>query len=176
MAMISFLLHLLTAEYGLSAPVVSWQISLNAAVFSTVCLASRFDYHLSAFSLISFSVFCFFLFPILCHNLASPLLPSIILGFFSLLLLFTVSRPQACLAVLAFVALQLGCPVVFFKLQASKQTIHGPWDEATPFSEGVQWFIQQNYFVTINKCPISHSKLSRILKMCCMYILKECKT
>merc|ERR1719471_2295205 len=43
MAASSFLLHLLTADYGISAPVVSWQLSLNAAVFSSVCLASRFQ-------------------------------------------------------------------------------------------------------------------------------------
>ena len=41
MAASSFLLHLLTSDYGLPAPVVSWQISINAAVFSSVCLASR---------------------------------------------------------------------------------------------------------------------------------------
>merc|ERR1712096_281352 len=56
MAMSSLLIHLLTADYGLSAPIVSWQISLNAAVFSSVCLASRFDHHLSAFSLLSLSL------------------------------------------------------------------------------------------------------------------------
>ena len=42
MAASSFVLHLLTSDYGLPAPVVSWQISINAAVFSSVCLASRF--------------------------------------------------------------------------------------------------------------------------------------
>ena len=41
MAATSFLLHLMTSDYGLPAPVVSWQISINAAVFSSVCLASR---------------------------------------------------------------------------------------------------------------------------------------
>eukprot|EP00090_Calanus_glacialis_P036575 TRINITY_DN6250_c0_g1_i1.p1 TRINITY_DN6250_c0_g1~~TRINITY_DN6250_c0_g1_i1.p1 ORF type:complete len:284 (-),score=87.04 TRINITY_DN6250_c0_g1_i1:37-888(-) len=134
MAMASFFLHLLTSDYGLSAPTVSWQISLNAAVFSSVCLASRFDHHLSAFSLLSLSVFCFLILPLSRTVLPSPLVSSLILGPVSLLLLSFISTPQLCLALLSLAAVQMVCPLMFHKLQADKQTIHGPWDEATPFA------------------------------------------
>jgi len=133
MALTSLLLHLLTSDYGLSAPPVSWQISLNAAVFSAVCLASRFDHHLSAFSLLCLSVFCFLLIPLSRQILPlSPLLTSLMLGSIALSLLLFLSIPQFCLAMLALVTVQLVCPLLFHKLQSDKQTIHGPWDEAQP--------------------------------------------
>merc|ERR1711890_11050 len=46
MASLGLFLHLLPQDYGLPAPVVSSSISLNSAIFSAVCLASRFDHHL----------------------------------------------------------------------------------------------------------------------------------
>jgi len=135
MALSSLLLHLLTSDYGLSAPPVSWQISLNAAVFSTVCLASRFDHHLSAFSLLCLSVICFLLVPLSRPVLpVSPMLSSILLGSTALSLLSCISTPQLCLALTFLATVQIACPVMFHMLQADKQTIHGPWDEAQPFA------------------------------------------
>jgi len=134
MAMSSLFLHLLTADYGLSAPIVSWQISVNAAVFSSVCLASRFDHHLSAFSLLCLSVFSFLLVPLSRPILPSPVLSSLMLGSVSLSLLSCISIPQLCLSLLSLATVQIACPIMFHKLQEDKQTIHGPWDEATPFA------------------------------------------
>jgi len=133
MALSSLLLHLLTSDYGMSAPPVSWQISLNGAVFSSVCLASRFNHHLSAFSLLCLSVFCFLLIPLSRPVLlVSPLRSSFMLGSTALSLLFFISIPQLCLAMISLATVQLACPVFFHKLQSDKQTIHGPWDEAQP--------------------------------------------
>jgi len=134
MASCSFLLHLLTSDYGMTAPIVSWQISINAAIFSTVCLASRFDHHLMAFSLICLSVCCFLLIPILNpltpNSLACKSFPTLI----SIFLLGATSNSLLFLFLVAIMTLQIACPVVFYNLQSAKQTIHGPWDEATPFT------------------------------------------
>eukprot|EP00092_Neocalanus_flemingeri_P015941 GFUD01017258.1.p1 GENE.GFUD01017258.1~~GFUD01017258.1.p1 ORF type:complete len:281 (-),score=81.66 GFUD01017258.1:619-1461(-) len=134
MALSSLLIHLLTSDYGMYAPIVSWQISLNAAVFSTVCLASRFDHHLSAFSLLCLSVFSFLLVPLSRPLLPSPLLSSLLLASAALSLLSCISTPQLCLALLALATVQIACPVMFHRLQADKMTIHGPWDEAVIFT------------------------------------------
>ena len=132
MAMASFFLHLLCSDYGMAAPIVSWQISLNAAIFSTVCLASRFDNHLAAFSLLCLSVFCFLILPLSRPVLPLGILWSLLLGFISIFLLSWISTSQACLALLCLATVQLACPLIFHNLQVDKQTIHGPWDEATP--------------------------------------------
>lgn len=133
MAASSFLLHLLTSDYGLPAPVVSWQISINAAVFSSVCLASRFTDHLSAFSLMCVSVFCFLLLPLArSHILSSSLTWSLMTSLTSIVLLSSISMTHGLLAGLALLTLQILCPVLFYRLQSDKLTIHGPWDEATP--------------------------------------------
>ena len=137
MAMTSFFLHLLCSDYGMAAPVVSWQISLNAAIFSTVCLASRFDHHLSAFSLLCLSVFCFLILPLSRPVLPLGILSSFLLGFSSIYLLSCISTSQACLALLCLAAVQIACPLIFHRLQVDKQTIHGPWDEATPATESL---------------------------------------
>jgi len=133
MAASSFVLHLLTSDYGLPAPVVSWQISINAAVFSSVCLASRFTDHLSAFSLMCVSVFCFLLLPLArSHILSSSLTWSLLTSLSSIVLLSSISLTHGLLAGLALLTLQILCPVLFYRLQSDKLTIHGPWDEATP--------------------------------------------
>ena len=135
MAASSFLLHLLTADYGISAPVVSWQLSLNAAVFSSVCLASRFQDHQSAFALLSVSVFCFLLIPLSRHHIMSSSLAwSVITSTTCLVLQSMISRSHTILATVSLVSVQVLCPTLFYYLQSDKLTIHGPWDEATPAS------------------------------------------
>ena len=133
MAGSSFLLHLLTTDYGVPAPIVSWQISLNAAMFSSVCLASRFDDHLSAFALLCLSIFCFLLVP-LSRNyiLESSIVTNMMLSSLCLMLLSHISMTHTILALMTLTTVQFLCPILFYKLQSDKQTIHGPWDEATP--------------------------------------------
>ena len=133
LAGLGFLLHLLTCHYGLPGPAVSWQISLNAAVFSSVCLASRFDDHYSALSLLSLSVFLFLLFPLARHLslVPGPVPSSLLLAITATRLLFSVAPSLAVLLAAALATVQLLCPFLFHALQSAKQTIHGPWDEAS---------------------------------------------
>jgi phosphatidylinositol glycan class C protein len=130
MAAAGLLLHLLTRDYGLQAPIVSSATSLNAAVFSAVCLASRFDHHLAAFSLLSLAVFLFLVLPLGPALLPHPLLSSGLHGCLALLALHRAAPGSALLALGLLLALQLLCPLLFYRLQACKHTIHGPWDEA----------------------------------------------
>jgi len=129
MAGLGLFLHLLTQDYGLPAPVVSSSISLNSAIFSAVCLASRFDDHLAAFSLLCLVVLLFLLLP-----LARPLVPQPILTSSLYIAITTLCLSHSSLSVLSLLflllLLQLLCPLLFHSLQSAKRTIHGPWDEA----------------------------------------------
>ena len=132
MAASSFLLHVVSADYGVTAPLTSWQISLNASVFSSVCLASRLDSHTQAFSLLSLSVFVFLLLPT-TRPLLLPTIPwTVITSSTSLYLLSTVSIPHTWLALTVLLVVEVLCPLLFHHLQSDKLTIHGPWDEAVP--------------------------------------------
>jgi len=128
MAAAGLILHLFTRNYGILAPLVSSSTSLNAAVFSAVCLASRFDHHLAAFALLSLAVLLFLPLPP-APPLLSPLLSSLIHWFaaFSCICLTSASvMPPLTL----LLTLQVICPLMFHRLQSAKSTIHGPWDEA----------------------------------------------
>merc|ERR1719278_2543500 len=62
---IMLFIHLVFHNYGLErATVVSNALSLNAAIFASVCLASRLASSYDAFVLLTFSVVAFVLFPI----------------------------------------------------------------------------------------------------------------
>jgi len=135
MAGTSLFIHLLTTDYGLTAPTVSRSTSLNSSVFSAVCLASRFSQHLASFSLLCLAVFCFLLVPL--TRLTSPLVTSWITASTALiwLLVLPSSVPFLILISCLLLLIQLFCPLIFHRLQTSKQTIHGPWDEAVPFAD-----------------------------------------
>lgn len=134
MAWASFLVHLVSSDYGCVAPVVSWQLSLNAAVLSSVCLASRLDSHTAAFSLLSLSVTIFLLLPLARPLISSTVPWSLLTSSFCLALLSTISTTHTCLAFTLLLSVQLFCPLLFHHFQSDKLTIHGPWDEAVPGS------------------------------------------
>ena len=132
MAGVSLVVHLVTCHYGVSAPLVSWQLSLNAAVLSSVCLASRLHSHTAAFSLLSLSAFIFLLLPLARPLTFSSLSWSLLTSSCCLVLLSTLSTTYTFLVLLLLLAVQLLCPFLFYRLQSNKLTIHGPWDEAVP--------------------------------------------
>ena len=79
------------------------------------------------------SVFCFLLLPLSrTHVLSSSLIWSLLTSVTSIMLLSSISMTHSLLASLALFTLQILCPVLFYRLQSDKLTIHGPWDEATP--------------------------------------------
>lgn len=120
-------LHLLTHDYGLRSPLVSTSLSLNAAVFSAVCLASRFSTHYSAFSLLCLAATCFVLLPV-----SRPHSPtsSAFVGVAAVALVSCLNQTAALLSSILLLFVQLAFPLIFHRLQDHKSTIHGPWDEA----------------------------------------------
>lgn len=122
-------IHLVFFDYGISAVIVSKAISLNAAIFGAICLASRLSSSFHAFVLLVTSTEFFALCPILLNKYSSPLwlipISTVCIVFFyqmSLSLLITYS--------LILVFINLVCPYVFVNQQKYKNNIHGPWDEA----------------------------------------------
>ena len=128
--------HLVFHNYGLErATIVSGALSLNAALFASVCLASRLASSYDAFVLLSVSVEIFVLFPIFRLKLREkPLLVSAIFGMIcSVSLIFYTYTPAAgFLATISFIIVMGISPSLFLRWQNFKHTIHGPWDEAVP--------------------------------------------
>lgn len=134
---IMLFVHLVFHNYGLErAAVVSNALSLNAALFASVCLASRLASSYDAFVLLSFSVVAFVLFPIFRFRLSGWML--IGLSFFSMSFSVIVTiklytSAAGAFAALAFVIVIGISPCLFVRWQNFKRTIHHPqWDEAVP--------------------------------------------
>jgi len=123
--------HTFTQNYGIQGPLVSKSLSLNSAIFSTVCLASRLPTHIMAFSLLCLAVFCFLLVPMWSEVYVPNPVKSLLSGLVSVCLLARVLPNYAVLAAIFMFLVQVFCPLLFFRLQSYKQTIHGPWDEAS---------------------------------------------
>ncbi|XP_053672956.1 phosphatidylinositol N-acetylglucosaminyltransferase subunit C [Anopheles nili] len=123
------ILHLVFFDYGISAALVSKAISLNAAIFGSICLASRLSSSLHAFVLLEVAAVFFALGPFLVRKLYSIELLVISIAVCSYFL-YSISHIilYTYLSALAFV--NLFCPWLFVRLQRYKNNINGPWDEA----------------------------------------------
>ncbi|XP_065086640.1 phosphatidylinositol N-acetylglucosaminyltransferase subunit C [Ochlerotatus camptorhynchus] len=122
-------LHLIFFDYGVSAAIVSKAISLNAAIFGAICLASRLSSSFHAFVLLEVAAVYFALGPILLAKIFSlPLLVGTIAICFYFL--FSVSMTIFWTYSCVLVFINLFCPWLFMRLQRHKNNIHGPWDEA----------------------------------------------
>lgn len=125
----TFFIHLITFDYGIDAFLVSKTISLNAAIFGSICLASRLSTSFNAFTLLVSSTVFFVLAPMFLKHFKYPywLGPLILLNS-SILYNISVSILLTYIVVLVFI--NLICPIIFIRMQSYKNTIHGPWDEA----------------------------------------------
>ncbi|XP_055625353.1 phosphatidylinositol N-acetylglucosaminyltransferase subunit C [Toxorhynchites rutilus septentrionalis] len=125
----ALLLHLIFFDYGVPAAIVSRAISLNAAIFGAICLASRLSSSFHAFVLLEVAAAYFALGPILLakiFNIPLVMLMVAVCCYFLLNISLTIFWTYICL--LVFV--NLFCPLLFVTLQRHKHNIHGPWDEA----------------------------------------------
>jgi len=138
-----FLLNILLADYGSSSPVnqaperLTSVLSMNAAISSSVVLASRLSNDLAVFALIQFSVQSFTLFPMLRRQLQASaktlqVILTLFLSILSLVLTAPLSGTIAYLFLFVLLSVTFFVPAVLVWAQKYKNEIRGPWDVAIP--------------------------------------------
>ncbi|OAX42984.1 phosphatidylinositol N-acetylglucosaminyltransferase [Rhizopogon vinicolor AM-OR11-026] len=138
-----FLLNALLADYSTLKPAPHSQerltsvLSMNAAISSSVVLASRLPDDLAVFSLVLFAVQLFALFPIMRHRL--QVAPQVVQILFTLTLcvvsfVLTVPLSISVASIYAgiLIAVTFVAPGVLVWAQKYKNEIRGPWDVAVP--------------------------------------------
>lgn len=131
-AMTTFMMiiHLIFFDYGVPAAIVSSSLSLNAAIFGSVCLASRLASPFHAFVLLTNAVECFVLLPILLSKGKGSVIVLVTMITIAVYALWTVSLTMMSLFICVTLFVTVLCPVWFLKKQNYKDNIYGPWDEA----------------------------------------------
>ncbi|XP_030766144.1 phosphatidylinositol N-acetylglucosaminyltransferase subunit C [Sitophilus oryzae] len=123
------LVHLIFFDYGVSAALVSNSLSLSAAMFASICLASRLSSANEAFVFLTISTQAFVLFPILRKQIGNSVILTVILVLAELYFLLEISLSISVLYFLALIFIET-CPVLFVVCHKYRDNIHGPWDEA----------------------------------------------
>lgn len=147
-SVIMMLIHLIFFDYEVKVALVSKPLSINAAIFASVCLVSRLSTPFDAFILLTVSVIFFVLSPQLFKVLLYTKLFTVICIFvllITLLSLYTVSVTILCYFVMLIFIVCVYCPVMFVRWQKYKDNIYGPWDEAViNNSDDLDEFLLQN--------------------------------
>lgn len=133
MSALMLLAHLVSFPYAQPSPPGS--LSLNAALFASVCLASRLPGALHTFAMLSCALLVFALWPCLLHRIkenASSQFAGVCVGVCigGVVGLGSQWLGGAVLLALALGSVTLLCPLLLIRLQRHKDNIHGPWDEA----------------------------------------------
>ncbi|CDS13237.1 hypothetical protein LRAMOSA05415 [Lichtheimia ramosa] len=135
-----FLANVLFHDYGSQSRArvkIPGSLSTNAAIFASVLLASRFDTNLDVFSLLSFAVEWFALFPIFRRYLQDmnpkvQIMLTMVMLLTSVAMFIRISKAVVFLYMLSFCFITFICPWWLIFIQKYKNEIHGPWDEARP--------------------------------------------
>ena len=138
------LAHLVFHNYGADVAIVSPVISLNAAIFGCICLASRMPTVEHTLIILCIAAVLFGLCPMLrillwakCSNsfkwIVLCIYPSIVS--FSVLWLSTYCFLLLCAL---FVFVNIICPYWYVKWQSIKDLKYGLWDEAIPDMESIE--------------------------------------
>lgn len=124
-----FFLNVIFCDYGLSVAMVSKTISLNAAIFGSICLASRLSTSYHAFVLLVEAAIFFVLYPIVTKEYWRPsmLIPIFLICCYCL---YYISTNVLLIYVFVVIFVNIVCPCIFVVHQRYKHNIHGPWDEA----------------------------------------------
>ncbi|XP_056379239.1 phosphatidylinositol N-acetylglucosaminyltransferase subunit C [Hyla sarda] len=135
MSVLMLIGHLVFFDYGANAAVVSSTMSINMAIFASVCLASRLPRSLHAFTMVTFAIQIFALLPSLQRKLRAYtpwtyICVTFLFALFSVAGLWSISAVGALLFFLLLVSVAFLCPYFLIRLQLFKDNIHGPWDEA----------------------------------------------
>jgi phosphatidylinositol glycan class C protein len=136
-----FLLNALLADYSSMKPVpqerLTSVLSMNAAISSSVVLASRLPDDLAVFALVLFAVQLFALFPILRHQLqVTPQVAQISFTLILCVLSFALTVPLSVSVAYIYASISVTvtfvAPGVLVWAQKYKNEIRGPWDVAVP--------------------------------------------
>uniref|UniRef100_A0A8C5WU80 Phosphatidylinositol glycan anchor biosynthesis class C n=1 Tax=Laticauda laticaudata TaxID=8630 RepID=A0A8C5WU80_LATLA len=135
MSALMLLGHLIFYDYGANAAIVSSTLSLNMAIFASVCLASRLPQSLHAFVMVTFAIQIFALWPMLQKKLKAQtphcyMTATLLFTLSALMGLLTISSVGTVLFALLLITISCLCPYCLIRLQLFKDNIHGPWDEA----------------------------------------------
>ncbi|XP_027751682.1 phosphatidylinositol N-acetylglucosaminyltransferase subunit C [Empidonax traillii] len=135
MSALMLLGHLIFFDYGANAAIVSSTLSLNMAIFASVCLASRLPRALHAFVMVTFAMQIFALWPMLQKKLKARtprcyVGVTVLFALAALAGLATISSVGAVLFASLLLTISCLCPYCLIRLQLLKDNIHGPWDEA----------------------------------------------
>lgn len=135
MSVLMLIGHLVFFDYGANAAVVSNTLSINMAIFASVCLASRLPRSLHAFTMVTFAIQIFALWPSLQRKLRAYTprtytCVTFLFAVFSVAGLLSISGVGALLFYLLLTFVAFLCPYCLIRLQLFKDNIHGPWDEA----------------------------------------------
>jgi len=137
-----FILNALLADYGTvkfggQVEGLTSVLSMNAAISSSVVLASRLSDDLSVFALILFSVQMFALFPMLRHRLQATHIVlqatlTFILSVVSIALTTALSKTVTYIYASTLFSATFLAPAVLVWAQKYKNELRGPWDVAVP--------------------------------------------
>lgn len=127
--------HLIFQDYGADAAIVSSTLSLNAAIFGAVCLASRLSSTTHAFTLLTSAAGIFVLAPFMRKTIQKvsskvQAVVTVLLTILALLAVGSFSYICAILFTLLIFFINFICPFGFIYCQKYKENIYGPWDEA----------------------------------------------
>lgn len=129
-ATVMMCVHLIFFDYGVSAVIVSTSLSLNAALFGSICLCSRLQTAFHVFVFITIAVQCFAVSPILLSPIKSSITVLLSFATVTFVLCTRVSLLLSGLFLCTVLFINLVCPYYFVKWHSYKDNIYGPWDEA----------------------------------------------
>lgn len=134
---IMFGVHLLCNDYGLKVALVSTPLSMNSAIFSVICLASRLQTDEHCLALIAFGVMSFICFPQWNRSIQNCFKKWSSLAALTLMNIVTyagvtVSWRVATLIVALILMIVAASPMLYVCYVQHKVNILGPWDEARP--------------------------------------------
>lgn len=122
--------HLIFFDYGVTAAIVSKSLSFNAAIFASICLASRLQSAYHTFILLTVATEAFVLFPLLRDQINKPVYVTLILFLIDIYFLYFMSNVGLVLFLITVIFVTTICPLLFVRYQKFKDNIYGPWDEA----------------------------------------------
>lgn len=128
MVTIMMLIHLSFNNYGINAAIVSQPISLNAAFFASVCLASRLQTAFQSFAFLTFAIDIFVLSSFVYSKLplkssAKMTMTFIFTGMAIVMLFYTFVTVFCYLFIFLIIFINFICPFGFYKMQEYKEYV-----------------------------------------------------